>query len=870
MSIDDFFAGHDNTSLTRHHIFTDRAEERRVLLRRMLATTAGNYDVAALTNYRHQATNISVIFGEGGIGKTALTRQVGRDFLGEPQLRDRAVTYVDLGDFNNHNFEVVLMKLRSALGKLSGQWSAFDLAFASYWSRKHPGTNLMRFINHAGFLDDDERRALTDQFTAILDVVLGGGGLVSAGYRLSALLKQRIMESWKTRSIRQSYPPFGIILDEPDVDKILGYLPSLLAFDLEEVKKSGAAQALCILDTFEYVQLSRSDRGSVEDLLSRLVYLMPNVAFLVASRIPLKWFEASRAARLTYGGPERWPGLETAGGGQVQMVGLDVTSSDELLRDSLAIDGKSAIPPAIRERIVHGSRGLPLYLELSINWYRELVEKGQVPTPDDVAESFPELVFRIMRDLTPSERDLLRAASLIEAFSEELLALVIPSARGSDLRTFLERSFVERSPESWLPYSLHANLRRAVIEHDRLTDDSWSPAEWQECANIAVRWLEEEGLAAWSPEVAIDEDLEIAGRRTVAALLLTSIAAVEHNISPNRLGELAFTTSELGYRRVYASMPVTDEHSRLGRLLAVAHILARTELNPAQLYDLLVPYADFDPADSYDNFISAEFANIAETVGRYAQAERAYSSLASARPELAYYGRLGLAGNALRSGRLGAALAAVPIDDAPWVHRAAAHDLLGHIHLQGAEFLKAAEFFEQARHDAVKAGSPVWTARALRHVAAARMWFDPDGALQVLPEAHDMNEALGESVGLAQCRMAAALAWAWRGDFERADDDLQWCERSDLDKQAMGQPWMVEVLLRKARGDDHGASAAAEQVYATTKTDSSRPTVYLAVAGLWADRPDLGDFDAIEWYDEPGQARARWLEPLDRMRRLLS
>ena len=133
-----------------------------------------------------------------------------------------------------------------------------------------------------------------------------------------------------------------------------------------------------------------------------------------------------------------------------------------------------------------------------------------------------------------------------------------------------------------------------------------------------------------------------------------------------------------------------------------------------------------------------------------------------------------------------------------------------------------------------------------------------------------MNEALGESVGLAQCRMAAALAWAWRGDFERADDDLQWCERSDLDKQAMGQPWMVEVLLRKARGDDHGASAAAEQVYATTKTDSSRPTVYLAVAGLWADRPDLGYFDAIEWYDEPGQPPARWLEPLDRMRRLLS
>lgn len=871
MSIDDYFLGYNDSRVTRRYVFTDRTSEQEALLDPARAMAAVRYDTAALTDYRHQVTNLSVVFGEGGIGKTALIREVGQAFIGKAPRNERAVAYVDLGDFANHNFEIVLIKIRSAFGKLAHQWPAFDLAFATYWSRKHPGTNLLRFLDHAGFLGEEERRALIDQFTAILDVVLGGTGLISAGYRLSALLKQQIMESRKTKHLRSTYPPFAIILDEPEPDKVLGYLPSLLAFDLEQARRAKPTEALCLLDTFEYAQLSRGDKGSIEDLLSRLIYLMPNVPFIVASRLPLRWSDAAHVATLTYGGPDRWPSLIADGGGQFQIAGLDLASSDELLRDSLEVDGESAMPSAVRQRVIHGSHGLPLYLELSINWYRELMLKGHTPEPSEVAESFPELVFRIMRDLSSGERDLLRASSLMEAVSEEFLGVVVPSVRGTDLRHFLDRSFVERSPESWLPYSLHANLRRAIVEHDHLTDDAWTHEEWQERARIAVSWLEQQGLAVWESDVSRGSDPETAGRKSVAAVLLVSIAATEYEIEPSLLGELAFTVSQFGYRRVFASMPNTNTgDSKLGRLLSVAHILARTELTPAETYQLLVPYVTSDPTNGYDQFISAVFANIAETVGRFRQAERVYSSLASASPEIAYYARLGLAGNALRSGKLGEALAAAPRDDGPWVHGAAAHDLLGHIYLQGAEHAKAAEFFESAHSDSVKAGSPVWAARALRHVAGARMWFDPDGALKILPEARDMNEALGEQVGVAQCRLASALSWAWKGDLEKCEADLKWCKEVDLDKQAMGQPWMIEVLLSKARGDDTAAAAAAERVYATTDTDSRRPTVYLAVAALWADRADLADFDSIEWYDDRRLARARWLRPLERMRDIFS
>jgi hypothetical protein len=870
VAIDDYFAGLEDEHVRRNYVFTNRAEEQRTLLARIEEVVTGEYDVTTLTNYRRPARNLSVVFGQGGIGKTALLRETGRAFVGDHHSA-RAVAYIDLNDFSNHNFEIILIKLRSAYAQLISDWPAFDLAFAGYWSRKHPGTDLLHFISHTGFLREDERQVLIDQFTAILDSVLGGSGFISAGYKLTALLTRRIREQKNTRQLRERYQPFALLVDESEPDKALGYLPSLLAYDIKRASDKKLTQLLCLLDTLEYVQLARQDKGSLEDLVSRLVYLMPNVAFLAASRLPLKWSESTKSATLTYGGPERWPDLSLSATGQHQIVGLDPASSDELLRDSLEIDGTSAMPAAVRESIISGSQGLPLYLELSVNWYRELILKGETPSSSQVAQSFPELVFRIMRDLSSAERDLLRASAILEAFSQGILKVVAPTVRGADIERFLDRSFVRQVRSSWLPYSLHDNLRRAIIEHDHLTDDAWTPEEWHARARAAVSWIERQALAIWKRDASEATTAEEEGRRAVAAVLLATVAATEHGISPDRLGELAFTTSRYGYRRIFQSMPAHGARDgKLQRLIAVAHVLGRTELRPSEAYEAIRPYVTLDPSNSYDQFIAAEFAEIAEIIGHYREAERAYASLSRASPEIAYYGRLGLAGNALRDSRLASALAAAPKDATHAFHRAAVNDLLGHIHLHGGEHMKAANFFEAAHQNAVAAGSPVWIARSLRHQALARMWFDPDGALDVIPQAREINDALGDRVGLAQCDVSSGLAWAWKNDLQRARHFLAIVTHHDLDMQAIGQPWMIEVLIAKATGNDAAAGAAAERAFETTRTDASRPAVWLAISALWAGREDLAAFDAIEWYDSVQLARERWLDPLARMRRLFA
>src|SRR5690606_11013334 len=136
-------------------------------------------------------------------------------------------------------------------------------------------------------------------------------------------------------------------------DRMLGYMPVLLAADLERARRKRSALALCVLDTMENVQRLPAERGGLEDLVSRLVYLMPNVVFVAAGRRPLRWHDPAHAVALTYGGERRWPGLRS--GDQLGLGGFDRDSAEAYLTARLTVDGSPAIGREIRERIIAGS-----------------------------------------------------------------------------------------------------------------------------------------------------------------------------------------------------------------------------------------------------------------------------------------------------------------------------------------------------------------------------------------------------------------------------------------------------------------------------------------------------------------------------------
>jgi hypothetical protein len=100
-----------------------------------------------------------------------------------------------------------------------------------------------------------------------------------------------------------------------------------------------------------------------------------------------------------------------------------------------------------------------------------------VPTKDNFGQPLPAVAAQILRDLEGDERDLLRAAALLEAFDLEALRVACPRVPDSAIRRFKERPFLEFDPDRTWRYSLHAILRDVIRHADTDLRDSWSERE---------------------------------------------------------------------------------------------------------------------------------------------------------------------------------------------------------------------------------------------------------------------------------------------------------------------------------------------------------------------------------------------------------
>ena len=872
VDLDEYFTVGPGGRFQRNDVFTDRRAYVEMFLDRLHQHSGRRFSAATYTDLRRSAKNLIVLHGDGGIGKTTLLDhlcEVFRTAESAALPERRAALVIDFADPVNQTFETMLLRLRAALSQLGSRWLCFDTALALYWERSHPGVALGAFIGKTGLLDADNRRRFADQAIGLLDSLAGGTGLISAGASAVGALSHAIHHNVALRRAKEEFPPFPMILDEPQPEKALTYLPVLLGWDLEQLRRKHGAEAICLFDTFEMVQDLPHERGFLEDLIARTVYLMPNVLFVVAGRRPLLWHDPVRGIGLQYGGPARWPGLGGSGSAdQFPLEGLAEADADEYLCERLTEqDGAPAIADDVRERIIAGSGGSPLYLDLSVSLFRNTVLRGDPVTPDQFGEPLPELVLRIMRDLSTTERDLLRAASLFQAFDEDILSAALPQVRLREIERFLGKSFVRRHDEAWPRFRLHESLRRSILACDRYMDDGWVDSERARRLDLALECIVDVGLAVWAPTV----DRVLAAehsRRAVTAMLLCVHAALEHGVLPKRLELLAYTVSQLGHWSVLTALPQAEGAAApLRRLVEVARIAGDGATDAQARYGAARTVAAAGSEHPYDGYVTYELALLSQIVRADSDGDRYFSMLESAAAPLSEVAPWGRAGIALRQSRLGDALRYADRAAGHALDKARTQDLLGHIYLQSGDFERAAELFRATLAHAREAGAPVWLARALRHCAMALMWTDPDGARELLPEASDLNAAMAYAVGLAQCDLIAAMVAAGTGDFDEGRRLLARCRDRAREMNASEPYDVVETLIGVALGEREVATAATVRLVADVQAGVAVPA-WAAVAALWLDRPDLWDFSAIGWHDDAKAARQRWMRPLERLRAL--
>ncbi|MEV0449869.1 ATP/GTP-binding protein [Streptomyces sp. NPDC050600] len=472
---------------------------------------APGFDIEDLEAPRH---NIIVFHGVGGIGKTTLSRKLeaalgGAEHRpaqwGEPtwpaSARIRPVR-IDLSRSAGSDFEHLVLTIRAGLADIGRPLPAFDLALRRYWEHQHPGESLDEYLQRGGLMSRFGKAMPQQMQSALADVaqaLLLPGTVGSAVGQVTGSLVRALREHRQTvRALASCFRLADLLEAEPDLET-LSFYPHLLAWELDRLPADKRVTPVILLDTFEDVG-DRTHRD-LERLIQRVVWLMPNAFFIITGRSRLQWAEPALQGQLDYTGPAAWPGLAVSSrpgtvphargllpdtapvrGRQVLVGDFAPEDCDDYLARRLQADGTPLIPGPVRAVITARSHGLPLYLDLAVMRFLDIRRTGRTPAPADFEHDFPALIARTLADLTPDERHLLRSVALLDAFDTHLATRTAGLTHQAAADRLIQRPFITENPFGLWPYYLHGLIRSTIRSADDLTDDRWTPADWQAAA----------------------------------------------------------------------------------------------------------------------------------------------------------------------------------------------------------------------------------------------------------------------------------------------------------------------------------------------------------------------------------------------------
>ncbi|MEW2623599.1 hypothetical protein [Streptomyces sp. NPDC048106] len=611
---------------------------------------------------------------------------------------------------------------------------------------------------------------------------------------------------------------------------------------------------MVLLDTFE----DTGDRHrDFERLLQRLVWLMPNVFFVIGGRSRLPWADAALHGQLDWTGPAAWPGLAlpsaavpqpraAAHAGRQHLIGdLSPEDCDDHLARRLTLDGQPLIGADIRAAITARSHGLPLHLDLAVSRFLEIRRTGRTPTPADFDCTFPALLARTLSDLTPDERHLLRSVALLDAFDLDLATRAAGLTQQAPARRLTERPLITENPYALWPYHLHRAIRSAVRDDDH-SDDRWTPADWHQAATRALAALGDQwtSAAALAPSrmllvaclrqglrLARDHRLTGLGWLIEAAFAYTDDSVWEPLTLPTT--EAPDTPADAVAELLTAIARRQREHRQrtADRLTAVLD----TGLLPAELTEMALYYRAKAHKDlSQNDAARTGMQQVADIGGR-----------------LAPKARRGLANLARLAGDFPTALAAVPT--LGWKGRH--YRVLGDIRWSHADTAAAVTAFETGRAEAEQHGAVGERAMMQVRLALAVSFADPDRADDELALADQLLDGLDQRSNTLLAQVVALIKDAGTGGVTHRAQSLH------ADIEAAGLPFLhrfVELALafhHAVRGEDQELAAVIGRLRTLTATGDF--AYFTDIAHFMAALP-LPEPSTIRWTTSEDHVRSAW------------
>ncbi|MER8188572.1 ATP/GTP-binding protein [Kitasatospora sp. NPDC094015] len=882
--------GSNDPALGAEEAFTNRegqwAQVAAALGEHLARLAAPGFDVQDLEAARR---NVLVFHGIGGVGKTTLSRKLEASLTaaesrptqwGEPTwpaAPGLLPVRIDLARSAGMDFERLVLTLRLAFAGLDRALPAFDLALVRYWEHNHPGESLEEYLRRAGLVSR-MAKALPGQVQEALSKVaeeLALPGVVGSTVgQVTTAVVRAVRERRATARALAGCPRLADLLEaEPDL-QALSFYPHLLAYEIDRLPTKKAVVPVVLLDTFEDTG-DRTHR-ELERLIQRVVWLMPNALFVITGRSRLQWADPALQGQLDYTGPAAWPDLAAhipatrtpapttptgavgtgpAGAGRVadrQVLIGDFSPEDceDYLARRLTTDGRPVIGDDLRRVITARSHGLPLFLDLAVMRFLE-IRRTRTPEPADFDHDFPALIARTLQDLTPDERHVLRAVSLLDAFDTALATAAAGQTHQAAALRLTERPFVRENPLAPWPYHLHAVVRSTIRRADDHTDDRWSDQDWANAAHRAFdalgdQWATTPGAGRHLLVACLRQGLALArdhrldlGWLTAATWAYVSdsvweplvLAATGDGREPT--GAVPATASDALAETLGALARRQHEHrsATIRRLAAVVD----THLLPDELQHLAVYY----------------LAKAQRDLGHRADSRRGMQLVADGGGRLAPAARRGLVHLARLAGDFPAAHAAA--QGLGWKGRQ--HRVEGDILWPHGDMERAAGAYLAARTDAEQhavAGERA-TAQAQRGFVLA--FTDPRAACDEIDLAEQLLAGLDLRATALTVRTAALVRDA---GHDHVEDRIQVLRAEALTAGIAAAQVNVELAAafhHAVRGDDPALAATQARLRVLTRAGDHAYYTDLAhrMAGQHPDAPS-----GTRWLDSEETVRARW------------
>jgi len=547
---------------------------------------------------------IRVFYGVGGQGKTALCREILRmtDPASEPAYAYLRRAELDLHGRTKEDPDRLLVWIRNGFAEAGVAFPRFDLSFALAWDATRGDEPLPMFSRPwlrrgktAGQFIDGSSDLVKDLSGELI------GSIPGIGFMLKRLGEWSI-EKTKRYYLERTKEELKELYDGSELKKpyqLSELLPWMLAQDLNaHLAANPDDRFLLLVDEYERV----ADEGGAgvkwrdspfDAHMRRLIAETNGMLAIFFSREKLPWeTHADWRADLE--------------GNQHLLGGLAESDAEEFLLSVAVEDAalRRVMVEAARETAEPGAPIYPLMLDLQVEHWNALREKGEAVSTDDFAakaESFSgrrlAIVRRVLRDYGTPLQTTLERLSVARRFDRAAFAHVVNNfgtalpldqfARVAALSfvSTLEDGYlsihnlVAETIRETLSAEMHATSTEALLSHFLDRSRTASPAEVKQAhvtALVEAAWLRlqqgVEGYVAW-----LKEGLENIERSSLARgairLWREALDACESGLGPDqldtatclaRLGKAIAETGDTASARPLLERALAIREARLG------------------------------------------------------------------------------------------------------------------------------------------------------------------------------------------------------------------------------------------------------------------------------------------------------------------